>query len=129
MREERKGRVQSSSRRSFLSPSSTPLSPHTSPPTFLLTPYYSNGSHHLHHCLPGPVRAALRSMLDELEEILLARLAMDDATARLRLPPADAARLAATLTRGIVVMERIYHAPAALMATADSLVTVLFTAK
>ena len=73
-----------------------------------------------------PVRAALRSMLDELEEILLARLVMADARARLALPPADAARLAATLTRGIVVMERIYHAPAVLLATADSLVEVLF---
>lgn len=73
-----------------------------------------------------PVRTALRGMLDELEEILLTRLAMADARARLTLPPADAARLAATLTRGIVVMERIYHAPAALLATADSLVKVLF---
>lgn len=73
-----------------------------------------------------PMRQALRSLLDGLEELLVARLSAADALLRLTLPPQDAARLAATLIRGIVVMERIYQAPQALQATADSLVKILF---
>jgi AcrR family transcriptional regulator len=72
-----------------------------------------------------PIRAALRNMLDSLEKVLEERLAQADAAARLRLPPAEAARLAVTLTRGIVVMERVFQDTARLQATADSLVAVL----
>jgi TetR/AcrR family transcriptional repressor of nem operon len=43
-----------------------------------------------------------------------------------KLPPKDATRLLVTFTRGNVVMERIYHAPEELQATADTLLKILF---
>lgn len=73
-----------------------------------------------------PVRNALRSMLEGLAEVLEERLSQPDAKARLALPPKDAARLLVTFTRGNVVMERIYHGPEELQATADSMIHVLF---
>lgn len=75
------------------------------------------------------VRQALREMLDGLAEVLEERLSASDALKRLNLPPKDAARLVVTLTRGNVVMERIYHAPEELQATADTLLKILFTPK
>jgi len=75
------------------------------------------------------VRQALRSMLEGLGEALERRLSAPDALARLRLPPKDATRLLVTFTRGNVVMERIYHAPEELQATANTLLQILFTPK
>ncbi len=75
------------------------------------------------------VRQALRGMLEGLAEALEERLSAPDALARLTLPPKDATRLLVTFTRGNVVMERIYHAPEELQATADTLLTILFTPK
>ena len=72
-----------------------------------------------------PIRVALRSMLENLEKVLEQRLSQPDAAGRLRLPPKEAARLVVTLTRGIVVMERVFQDTARLQATADSLVGVL----
>ncbi|TFW31477.1 TetR/AcrR family transcriptional regulator [Duganella callida] len=73
-----------------------------------------------------PVRGALRGMLDGLGQLLEQRLAAPATAARLRLPPRDAARLLVTFTRGNVVMERIYHDPQQLQATADDMVRMLF---
>jgi AcrR family transcriptional regulator len=73
------------------------------------------------------VRQALRGMLEGLAEVLEERLSAPDAVARLNLPPKDASRLLVTFTRGNVVMERIYHAPEELQATADTLLNILFT--
>lgn len=75
------------------------------------------------------VRQALRGMLEGLAEVLEDRLSAPDAVARLRLPPKDATRLLVTFTRGNVVMERIYHAPEELQATAETLLQILFTPK
>jgi len=75
-----------------------------------------------------PVRNALRGMLEGLGLVLEERLTAPDAVARLRLSPQDAARLLVTFTRGNVVMERIYHGPEQLQATADSLIQLLFKA-
>ena len=72
------------------------------------------------------VHAALKSFLDDFERVVKDRLSREDAASRLALAPADAARLVATLTRGIVVMERVYQDPAPLRKTADSLVRALF---
>jgi len=72
------------------------------------------------------VHAALKSFLDDFERVVKDRLSREDAASRLALAPADAARLVATLTRGIVVMERVYQDPARLRKTADSLVRALF---
>jgi AcrR family transcriptional regulator len=73
-----------------------------------------------------PVRNALRGMLEGLGEVLEARLSQPDARERLTLSPQDAARLLVTFTRGNVVMERIYHGPQQLQATADSMIQILF---
>ena len=73
-----------------------------------------------------PVRNALRGMLEGLAQVLEERLSAPDAAARLPLSPSDAARLLVTFTRGNVVMERIYHGPQQLQATADSLIQLLF---
>jgi TetR/AcrR family transcriptional repressor of nem operon len=75
-----------------------------------------------------PVRQALRTMLEGLAQVLEERLSAPDAVARLTLAPHEAARLLVTFTRGNVVMERLYHGPQELQATADSLVRLLFTA-
>ena len=71
------------------------------------------------------VREALRGMLDDLEAVLEERLSQDDARGRLRLPPRDAARLLVTLTRGLVVMERVYHDPGRLAGIAASAIGLL----
>ena len=73
------------------------------------------------------VRDALRGMLEGLAQVLEERLSQPDAVARLKLSPKNAARLIVTFTRGNVVMERIYHGPKELQATADDLITVLFS--
>ena len=75
------------------------------------------------------LRQALREMLEGLAEVLEQRLSAPDALKRLHLPPKDAVRLLITLTRGNVVMERIYHSPEELQATADTLLKILFTPK
>jgi AcrR family transcriptional regulator len=72
------------------------------------------------------VHAALISLLDRFEQLVKERLSREDAVQRLALPPTDAARLVVTLTRGIVVMERVYQNPARLKKTADSMIRALF---
>ncbi len=73
-----------------------------------------------------PIRDALRGMVDGLEGLLAERLSQ--ATEPLALPIEDAARLLVTLTRGIVVIERLYPDTARLQATADSLVDLIVPA-
>jgi AcrR family transcriptional regulator len=72
------------------------------------------------------VAELVRGMIDDLETLLLERFSAADARPKLTLPPADAARLAITLTRGIVVMERVYKDRKRLEKTADSLLKILF---
>ena len=71
-------------------------------------------------------RSALRGLLDSVQQLLAERLGQPDAAGRLALPPADAARLIATTTRGMVVLERVYRDVAQLQAVADDLVLLLF---
>lgn len=73
------------------------------------------------------IRAALRGLLDDMELLLRERLSADDARCRLAIPPAEAARVLITMTRGTVVMERVYQDPERLRATAGSLVDALFS--
>ena len=72
------------------------------------------------------IRTALRGLLDSVQQLLAERLAQPDAAGRLALPPAAAARLIATTTRGMVVLERVYRDVAQLQAVADDLVLLLF---
>ncbi|MBF8187165.1 TetR/AcrR family transcriptional regulator [Nonomuraea sp. K274] len=71
------------------------------------------------------IRAALRRLIDDLERLLRERLSTGEARARLAIPPAEAARVLITMTRGIVVMERVYQDPGRLRATASSLIDAL----
>ena len=73
-----------------------------------------------------PIRDVLRGMVDGLEDLLAERLRR--ATEPLALPVEDAARLLVTLTRGIVVIERLYPDAQRLQATADSLVDLIIPA-
>ena len=72
-----------------------------------------------------PIRQALRDLLDGLEALLMERFAMDQASKCLALEPTAAARLVITLTRGIVVIERLYQDAERLKEIANSLVEVL----
>lgn len=74
------------------------------------------------------IRAALREMLDGVQALLTERLAQPDAAGKLALPPAAAARLVTTMTRGMVVLERVYRDPAQLQAVADDLHRLIFPA-
>jgi TetR/AcrR family transcriptional repressor of nem operon len=72
------------------------------------------------------IRLALRGLLDGIRALLEQRLSRPDALARLALEPAAAATLIVTMTRGMVVMERVYSDRAQLQAVADDLLRVLF---
>jgi len=72
-----------------------------------------------------PIRRALRELLDGLEARLRERLSRPDARARLSIAPDDAARLLVTLTRGIVVMERVHGDAASLRATSEAALAAL----
>lgn len=74
-----------------------------------------------------PIREALVGLLDELEGILSDRLSRPEKGVQLSLPPRQAARLIVTLTRGIVVMERVYRDEKRLKATSDALIALLLS--
>lgn len=71
------------------------------------------------------IRAALRGLLDGLERVLTERLSRDETAGLLAVPPAEAARLLVTLTRGNVVIESVYRDPSRLRATATTLVDMI----
>jgi TetR/AcrR family transcriptional regulator, transcriptional repressor for nem operon len=75
----------------------------------------------------APIREAVSRLLDGLEAAVRDRLSQPDKTSKLALPPAKAARLVITVTRGIVVLQRIYPDDRQrLRAAADSLLETLF---
>ena len=77
--------------------------------------------------IEGPIRDAVAGLLEGLEAAVRERLAQPDKASRLALSPAKAARLVITVTRGIVVLERIYPDDRQrLRSAADSLLQVLF---
>ncbi len=73
-----------------------------------------------------PIREALRGMVDGLENLLAERL--NQASEPLALPAAQAARLLVTLTRGTVVIERLYPDAERLQLTANALVDLIVVA-
>ena len=77
--------------------------------------------------LEEPIRDALVGLLDELEGILFDRLSKPEKGVRQNLPPRQAARLIVTLTRGIVVIERVYRDEKRLKATSDALIALLLS--
>jgi AcrR family transcriptional regulator len=79
--------------------------------------------------IDGAVRAALKDLLDDIEQALYERLSRPDHEGQLALPPRQAARLIVTLTRGIVVIERVYQDEKRLRSAADMLIALLFDQK
>ncbi|MEU8931629.1 hypothetical protein AB0D30_17265 [Streptomyces sp. NPDC048409] len=71
------------------------------------------------------IRAGLRDLLDGLERVLAERLSQDGTADLPAVPPAEAARLRVTLTRGHVVIESVYRDPSRLRAAAQSLVDLI----
>ncbi|WP_431961319.1 TetR/AcrR family transcriptional regulator [Actinacidiphila sp. bgisy160] len=75
-----------------------------------------------------PIRAAVRGMLDQLEGVIAERLSREDAAGLLTVPPTEAARVLVTMTRGTVVIERVYQDADRLRATARSLIAMVLGA-
>lgn len=71
------------------------------------------------------VHMALKGFLDEVEQAIAGHLATPAFAARLTLPPAEAARLLVTFTRGMAVLERVYQDEKRLHESARSLVKAL----
>ncbi len=72
-----------------------------------------------------PIRSALRGLLDEIETVLYERLSRPGKHERLTIEPRQAARMILTMTRGLVVIERVYQDDKRMRATADHLVALL----
>jgi len=68
------------------------------------------------------ILTALQGLLDGMEALLTERL---QKAGKLSLPPQEGARLMVTLTRGLVIMERVYSDPARLRASAAALIDLL----
>ncbi|MEI2415660.1 helix-turn-helix domain-containing protein [Orrella sp. JC864] len=75
--------------------------------------------------LEEPIRCAIRELIDDIEAAVRERFSRPDAVGRLRVDPQQAAALVVTMTRGLVVMERVYRNEKRLRATADGLVSLL----
>ena len=76
-----------------------------------------------------PIRIAIRGMLDRLEGVMAERLSREDAAGLLTVPPTEAARVLVTMTRGTVVIERVYQDADRLRATARSLIAMVLGAQ
>lgn len=79
--------------------------------------------------LDEPLRSAIRDLLDEIEAALHERLGRADAKARLGIEPREAARMIVTMTRGLVVIERVYQDEERMRVTADLLIDLLLPSK
>ncbi|OZI59679.1 TetR/AcrR family transcriptional regulator [Bordetella genomosp. 11] len=72
--------------------------------------------------LDEPMRAVIRGLLDEIEAALYDRLTRADAQGRLTMDARDAARMIVTMTRGLVVIERVYQDVKRMRRMADLLI-------
>lgn len=79
--------------------------------------------------LDEDIQAALRELLDEVETALYERLSRAGDNEQLELAPRQAARLIVTMTRGLVVIERIYRDEKRMRAMADLLIGLLLGQK
>ena len=71
------------------------------------------------------VQKRLRLLLNELEASVAGALSHAPARQSLALAPRRAARIVVTFSRGLAVMERVYHQPAELTDAAEALVDAL----
>ena len=75
--------------------------------------------------LEPAMQEALQGLLDEIEAVLYDRIAAAEEAKSLSLTARQAARLIVTMTRGLVVIERVYGDEKRMRGVADSLVTSL----
>jgi AcrR family transcriptional regulator len=75
------------------------------------------------------VQNKVRRLLSDLEDILRAALSTPSANEKLTLPPAQAAEVIVTFTRGLAVMERVHRNPKRLNENAAALVKALVVSK
>jgi AcrR family transcriptional regulator len=75
------------------------------------------------------VQNKVRRLLSDLEDVLRAALSTPSANEKLTLPPAQAAEVIVTFTRGLAVMERVHRDPKRLNGNAAALVKVLVVSK
>ncbi|AOB30615.1 TetR family transcriptional regulator [Bordetella sp. H567] len=79
--------------------------------------------------LDDPLREAIRDLLDDIEAALYDRLTRADAQGRLTMDARDAARMIVTMTRGLVVIERVYQDDKHMRRMADLLIGQLVKAE
>jgi len=75
--------------------------------------------------LDETLRGAIRELIDDIESALYDRLTRPDAKDQLRMDPRQAAQLFVTMTRGLVVIERVYQDENRLRTMADLLIEQL----
>jgi TetR/AcrR family transcriptional regulator, transcriptional repressor for nem operon len=74
----------------------------------------------------GPeIQARLRALLDDLDEVIANALSNETIRTQLRIAPQEAAQVIVAFTRGLAVIERVYHERDRLHAVANSLVALL----
>ncbi|AGK47336.1 bacterial regulatory s, tetR family protein [Burkholderia thailandensis MSMB121] len=71
------------------------------------------------------VQECLRTLLDRLETRIAESLSREPLRSSLSIPPAQAARMIVVFSRGLTVIERVYHDPDRLHATARSFTKLL----
>jgi TetR/AcrR family transcriptional repressor of nem operon len=75
--------------------------------------------------LSPQIQARLRALLDDLDEVITNALSNERIRAQLSTSPSQAAHVIVAFTRGLAVIERVYHERDRLHAVADSLVELL----
>jgi hypothetical protein len=75
------------------------------------------------------LKSVLQQMLDGIEGVLLERLARAKKADGLAVTPEEAARMILTLTRGLVIIERVYQDKARLLETAALFTGLLFKSR
>lgn len=75
--------------------------------------------------LDDPIHEVLKDLLNAIEAALYQRLSRAGKDENLALPPRQAARMIVAMTRGLVVIERVYRDEKRMRATADSLMDIL----
>jgi TetR/AcrR family transcriptional regulator, transcriptional repressor for nem operon len=75
------------------------------------------------------IQNKVRRLLSDLEDIIRAALSTPSAKGKLTLPPAQAAEVIVTFTRGLAVMERVHRDPKRLNENAAALVKALIASQ
>ena len=71
------------------------------------------------------IRAVIRGLLDDMEAVLLERFDRPDTRSQLSMTPREAARMVVCMTRGLVVLERVYQDEKRLKEMAEILIGTL----